>query len=352
MSCFYYTQDKKIFLSKIEALSYSQKSNQKLFFHYYDDVYDKCNWLIEPPESIDYYYKEQAQRIRDNYDYIILCYSGGYDSHNILETFYYNNIKIDKIVTIGALKQDSQSGVDENHNGELYHNVFPNVKELNLESITQVYDYTDLFGNINNFSIVEYGTDWINHTGSWYSPHNWFWMDIHKRIVPKKWGDKKVAIVMGRDKPTLFLNHSLNKLGFFFRDTPITSYGNLKGDEQSHIINFYWDPTIPEILIKQLHMIYHVYRNNPIIDYNKAVGVNTYNGIDVNDIIYNIKKPLIFKSPKSKNNYFSLRDEYLKHKQNSDLYKIYSDGISLIDKTVELKNLVAIQSKFYGMFDV
>ena len=144
---FYYCSDGAKFFSKIEAIEYSNQSFLPLYFYYYDHIYDKLDWSIEPPHSLEYYYVEQAKRIRDKYDYVILCYSGGYDSTNILETFRYNNIKLDKIVVAGAFDQDTIDMSDENHNGEIYHNAIPYVKELGLESILQVVDYTKLFDN-------------------------------------------------------------------------------------------------------------------------------------------------------------------------------------------------------------
>ena len=89
----YYSGQKK-FSSKYDALMYHKKTKEEVFFYYNDEIYDKIDWSIEPPGTLDFYYKEQAQRIRDSYDYVILCFSGGADSTNILNTFYYNNIKI------------------------------------------------------------------------------------------------------------------------------------------------------------------------------------------------------------------------------------------------------------------
>ena len=120
----YYSGDKK-FYTKYDALKHHNSTGENVFFYYYDDVYDKLDWTIEPPETLDFYYKEQAQRIRDSYDYVILCFSGGVDSTNILNTFHYNNLKIDKIVTAGAFSQDSHSMVEENHNGEIYFEAHP-----------------------------------------------------------------------------------------------------------------------------------------------------------------------------------------------------------------------------------
>lgn len=355
---FYYSEDGNKFISKIEALSYSKQKNKKIFFYYYDDVYENLNWKVEPPNTLDFYYHEQAQRIRDKYDHVILCYSGGYDSTNILETFYYNKLKLDKIVIVGAFDQDSNSGVDENHNGELYHNSFPYLKQLGLEDITQVCDYTKLFTDIKQFSIFEYQANWVDHMGSWFSPHNWFWRDIEKHVVPKEWSGKKVALIMGRDKPTLFYgqtnkppvvlaNNTVMLNGFFFRDTPITSYGNSLGWENCDRINFYWDPTYPQILLKQLHTLNHAYRNSFTNKYDKDLGVQVLSNENINDIIYRLKKPILFKSPKSKTNILSLRDNYLNNKKNSDVYDFYQKGISKIESVIDLEKMIPIQSKFY-----
>lgn len=356
----YYSLDGKIFHSKIEALKYHIETGNKVYFYYHDDVYSKVDWKTEPPQTLDYYYKEQAQRIRDNYDYVILCYSGGYDSTNILETFHFNNIKLDKIVTVGAFKQDSISGVDDNHNGEIYHNVFPYIKELGLESITQQCDYTEYFNDVNNFSIARYDIDWVNHIGAWFSPHNWFWRDIEKYVVPPEWRDRKVALVFGKDKPSLFYsisgrnqemlpngNFKLN--GFQFRDTPCTSYADIGMKESIDRINFYWDPTYPEILVKQLHMLYRVYSIQMDNSYNPEIGVQKLSGMDINSIVYNLRKPILFKSPKSKTNLLSLRDNYLKDNKNSDVYRLYTSGTNYIAETIGISNLAVIESKFYDI---
>lgn len=357
MDCFYYTNDNAIFASKIQALAYSQKTQQPLYFNYYDAVYEKYDWTTEPAKPIDYYYKEQAQRIRDNYDHVILCYSGGYDSTNILETFYYNNIKLDKIVIVGAFSQDSQSGVDQNHNGELYHNAFPYLTELGLESITQVCDYTKLFDNVDNFSVSAYGENWVDTMGSWYSPHNWFWKDLEKHILPSEWHGKKVAVIMGRDKPSLFCSPDSPPIGssdrtiklnsFCFRDTPVTSYGGMNKFETIKVVNFYWDPYFPEIMIKQLHLLYNVYQQTSTVAYNSDLGVVNYGKFNTNEIIYNLKKPIIFKSPKSKTHLLSLKDSYLINKKNSDIHDLYNAGINYLKNKTGLDSLPVIQSKHY-----
>lgn len=324
MNICYYSADKKIFVSKLEAFKYKERTGNEIYFYYHDDLYAAVDWKTEPPNSIDFYYREQAQRIRDNYDYVILCYSGGYDSSNILETFYFNNIKLDKIVVVGALSQDSHSGVDDNHNGELYHNIFPYLKELDLESITQVCDYSKMFNDPSNFCIYQYGNDWVNHVNGWYSPHNWFWMDLEKHVVPEQYKDKKVAIIFGKDKPEL-------RDGLFrFTDTRITSYAYKEPFNQIHRINFYWDPEYPQILVKQLHML-------------------SRSNLTPDQTVYNLRRPLVFKSPKSPNNIISLRDKFLLNHLDSKIFDFYKSGVNVLLKATKEFRVRPIQSRAYGI---
>lgn len=330
---FYYTNSKKIFSSKIDAIQHNKKTGERLFYYYYDHIYSKLDWSIEPSETLDFYYREQAQRIRDTYEYVILMYSGGYDSTNILETFHFNNIKLDKIVCVGAFSQDSISGVDENHNGELYQNCFPYVTELGLTKITQICDYTVYFDDLSKFSIHEYGKEWIDNTGTWFSPHMWFWRDIERYVVPKNMENKKVAIIWGRDKPSLC--NEGQKISFKFTDAGSYSYGETGFQRYPNIdrINFYWDPDYPQIVMKQ----YHVLKESFISQ-------------NVDSIIYKLRKPLLYKSPKSGSPLFSLRDRFLLNHRNSEVFDFYKMGIKELLDRVEKNDIKRIKSRQYNAY--
>lgn len=331
---FYYSEDKRTFQNRIEAIRYGLKYNKRIFFHYYDDVYSKINWTIEPPESLDFYYKQQAQRIRDEYDYVILLYSGGYDSTNILETFYYNNIKIDKIVTTGGFSQDSHSDTDQNHNLEVYRNAFPYLKTLGLDSITQIIDYTTLYGDVKNFSIYEMGENWIEKTGARYSPMHFFWRDLDRYVVPKEQQDKKIAIIWGTDKPCVWEENG--KKVYYFLDTPITSYSRFHNKKRFDVtnINFYWDPNYPLILLKQLHTL-------------KNYEGNHHSHKKIVDLVYNFKQPLVYKSIKSPMPLIAIRDTFLLSKRNSEIFDFYKMGIQQISDIAHLNQMRNIQTKRY-----
>ena len=295
----YFYANNIIYQNKSEAILKNTQENRS-YLYYHDEVWDKIDWTIEPEGSLDFHYKMQAQRIRDEYDYVILCYSGGYDSTNILEASYYNNIKLDKIVTQGAFKQDSFTGSDENQNGEIYKNVFPNIKQFGLDNILQVIDHSEFYSDITKLSVYEMGENWVDDIGDRYSPHNWFWRDIHKYVVPEKYQDKKVAIIFGTDKPHLVKN-SAGLLGFSFNSVALTSYARYKNPRQPNIedVNFYWDPNYPLIILKQLHTMKKL----------NITGSQTEKSI--HDAIYNLKNPLVHKSEKSMTTRRGLRDNFL-----------------------------------------
>lgn len=335
MKQYYYCGD-KLFISKIKALEYSDRTGVPAKYYYHDDVYDTVAWKIEPKESLDALYLNQAKRLREKYDYLILCYSGGSDSSNILETYHFNNIKLDKIVTVGALSQDSRSGVDENHNGELYHNVFPYIEKLGLSSITEVVDYTKYFNNVENFSLHQYGEDWIDYVGAWFSPHHWFWRDFEKFVVPHQWRSKKVAIIFGKDKPALTVQED-GKMGFRFVDNAVSGYGNVETYDNSDRINFYWDPTYPDILVKQIHVLKRAYQVSKTMQHTTLTKAQVLSGLSVNDLVYSLRQKLVFESPKSKSSLLSVRDLYLRDKKTEDVYKFYQLGINHLKNKIPNK---------------
>lgn len=337
---YYYTNDGKQFTSKLKAFKYCNDTGAKLRFYYNDDVYSQINWKQEPPLPLESYYLQQAQRLRDTYDYLILFYSGGYDSTNILETFYYNNIKIDKIVIQAAQSRDPDSESDMNHNGEIYLNAFPTIEKLGLSGITQVIDHSQYYTDITKLHVYSYGDEWTDHVGAWFSPHHWIWQDIEKIILPKTY--KNVGLIFGKDKPGFFANKD-GVPGFSFRDMSVMSYIYKSLNENVDIVNFYWDPNFTDIIVKQLHIL-----RRYAIEYRERNDMQNIPAID--NIIYNLKNPLTFKSQKSPSNLISKRDHFLNvSTTGSNIEDFYVAGIRHMRKHVDVKvnGLKPVFSKFY-----
>jgi len=355
---FYYSKE-NIFSSKIEAL----EKSDKLLFYYHDMEYDKLNWNLEPPLDIKELYKLNALRLREKYDKLILCYSGGYDSTQILETFVFNSIKLDKIITVGAFSQDENSDSDKNMNIEAYKNAFPFIKKYNLSEIYETFDYTKFFNSLSNFHLTEYGHNWVDKIGSFFSVHNFFWHNLEEIVIPNLWRNKKTGIIFGIERPYLFYDSQNGKFYFSFKDTLINSYGNRYNSLYSDRLFFFWDVNFPNILLKQLHLI----KNSCLIHHTSSKKsieecLNDINRISNTPIltedgrnvsaVYNIKNSLTVKSPKSSNFYFSHRDRYLMDHTNSEIFKFYINGMKNIkarlgNKSLSIERLPIIYSKRY-----
>lgn len=340
---FYYDKE-SIYSTPYEAWA----SNNECRLHYYDDVFDKADWKKEPTETLETLYIERARKIRDEYEYVILCYSGGNDSSNILETFYYNNIHIDEIVMVGSFSQDvSDESLNENHNADFYKNAFPLLKTLNLSNtkITTI-DYTEIFRDINQFSLIkEYGIDWIKYIGTTKSPHNLFWSDFKKFVGCNN--TKNTAWIMGIEKVNLdyqskktndpFESHTyvdLSKPYVNFSDAYINNYGmSTRKNENFTRVNFYCDPdpVAIKIQIKQAHIFNRFISTVPTHSRRKMLRSRHVK----NKLFYDLKNPLIFQSEKSSTSVLSLRDKFLLNVKDSDIYKYYISAIETDQKYIK-----------------
>jgi hypothetical protein len=221
-------------------------------------VFSSYDWKKEPLDSLAELYRRRAQQLRDSYDYIILCYSGGSDSDNILHSFVDNNIQIDEVVSMINLDAtgDRTTGI----NGEVYETAKPNIDELQKKQNFR-YRMIDLTAiELDFFSDPTNQFDWIYKMSMSWTPNNVARESWVMRI--KEWADlihagNKVCVVYGIDKPRM---HYVNgKFCVRFLDlldvaAPLKSRAGLEPytDEL-----FYWTPDLPEIVIKQAHVIKH-----------------------------------------------------------------------------------------------
>lgn len=326
---FYYDKEGNVYDTQLEAI----QSGKECTFYFYEDVYDKVNWSQEPIESLDTLYKHRAQHIRDTNEHVMLCYSGGADSTKVLETFYYNNIHIDEILVVGAFSQDSYYGSDENHNGDIYHNVYPTLKKLDLrDTKITIVDYTKWFDDPNNFSLIRrYGKEWSKHTGAWKSIHNLFWHDLC-RFLPN---EKQTAYVMGSDKNCLSNVIELEKTVkpfVSFNDIQFTDYGCNYKDTNYTRINFHNDThtTSTDLIRKQVHTMLKLLELYKKVDQEQTYFANQEELYK--KFIYNLKNPLLFQSRKSTISSLSARDKFILNWKNEPMYEVFQNGLNTIRK--------------------
>lgn len=338
---YYATNTNIIFDNRYEAIKYYTSTNNLVSFYFKDDQFSKVNWKIEPSESLEQLYKERAQFIRDNYEYVVLCFSGGIDSTNMLESFYYNGIHIDEIVSVGSFSQDKTKEIDINHNKEIYDNVIPLLNSFNLPNTKKtLIDYTDYFRDLNNFSLyTKYGADYYKYIGVYPSVTYLFWYDIGKFINPKG----KTAILLAAEKPYVRYDSELNSYFTHFDDASTFNYCDYEFNNVFRI-NFYTDPLAEKLLRKQVHIIknYYIAQNN-FEKIEKELKIPKLYRKDylstITDLIYNVKNPLKYVAGKSSNQFLSCRDTYLTDNKNSDVYKLYISMLEKLKLDVDIKRL-------------
>lgn len=270
----YYTCGSKIFGRKLEAMLFANDNfSNAVRWHFNDEKYNSYNWSIEPEVSLDFLYDLRAREIREKYDYVILSYSGGVDSNNILESFLRQNLFIDEIVTNWSLdvgdkfvvhdksikeswNTNAEFSLHTRHRLDYIRNKSPKTKITVLDSSKTILDSL-----LNNSD-----ADWINNkndvfnvTGAFqYNPL--FFPDVRKRLDSLG----NVAYVLGLDKPKLLIRD--NKLFLYFIDKVtsiiplrenITDYNNIS------IVLFYWAPECCDLMCKQAHTVYKYIKNNP-----------------------------------------------------------------------------------------
>jgi hypothetical protein len=245
------------FYSKLEAIEHMKKTGIHLHWDFNEAVFNSYDWTKEPTTSLMELYRQRAQQLRDQYDYIVLCYSGGADSENALYSFIKNDIKIDEVVSM--VNYDATGDKDSWLNEEIFKTAVPNATELQSTEQKFKYRVVDLTQlQLDYFNNQENKFDWIyKMTASW-SPNN---ISREKWVSTiKEWNDivnsgKKLCILYGLDKPRLW--HLDDKFSVRFLDMiDVAAPGTSITDQPGHTNElFYWTPDKPEIIIKQAHIV-------------------------------------------------------------------------------------------------
>lgn len=258
----YYCNNKP-FHSKLSAILESNKTGQQVHWDFHSNEFGKENWTLPSPRTLDELYKERAQQLRDNYDHLVLFYSGGVDSGYILKTFVENDIKLDEIFLFGAFEQEKK------HFGRVGYSKEPGFYTREIEYIAKplikkliqkqnikvnVYDWEeDLLKAAHN-------GDWFWEAGCRFAPdvlmrsqfHNIF--HEHNNMLHK---GKKVGFIYGVDKPRLYRDDTSIKFSFLDIILTIgnTNANDITGAEWENDEYFFWNPNFPDIPIKQAHMV-------------------------------------------------------------------------------------------------
>lgn len=254
---FYQVGDFKTY-SKFEAANFHVKTNTPLRWNFNQEVYESYDWTQEPTESLQELYCRRAQQIREKYDYLVLWFSGGADSTNVLDAFLKNNIKLDDVATY--VNYEATGDKFNFLNGEVYNVAVPRIKKAQELQPWLRHTMVDLSHmTMNHFEKKDTKFDWIYHMNGYYNPNNTSKQDIKLKI--KHWRDlidqgQRVCFIQGIDKPRV--NGINGKYYFKFIDMvdgAVSAHNQIANRPWEFDELFYWSPDLPEIPIKQAHII-------------------------------------------------------------------------------------------------
>lgn len=264
------------YLSKLEAcLALNQiPGNHHVHWDYHENVYDQQPWTVEPPINIEELYKQRALQLREEYDHLVLFYSGGADSHTVLQSFIKNNIKIDEVFCFGAFKAEDRVNqkLGWDRNPGYYTREVSSIVKPTLEKLQKIHKFKITFWDWTDHILDTLSTkeDWFVDVGTRFAPDAIARRQLHEAFRHNdrfEGRGKKVAFIYGVDKPRLFRDDKQVYVAFI--DTLLTTgVGNTADIHHRSWENdeyFYWTPNLPQIVIKQAHMIYnHLKKTNSI----------------------------------------------------------------------------------------
>jgi hypothetical protein len=263
----FYEVDGQGFASKNSAFTEAIKKSKPIRYNYNDDVFGKYDWTKEPePEvSLREFYRRRAQALRDKYDYIVLQYSGGPDSQNVLDTFLENNIKLDEIVNINSYEK-TQKVDGTTHNADYVYNVKPTIERIRNDYGNQikftVIDEIDMTKKVwAEYSSLDY-YELLFNSGTF--PSVWMmrgvWIKHVKHLWDKLLSGKKLCVILGADKTMLRVDRTTNRFYTNFSDIVSCDIATLSIYDkilQGHKIveMFYHTIEQPDLPIKQAHTL-------------------------------------------------------------------------------------------------
>jgi hypothetical protein len=353
----YYSAGDYCTYSKVDAIEVGKRLNQPVVWHFNDEVFDNLDWHKDPDMSLWDLYTARARQIREKYDYLVLFYSGGADSNNILNSFVLNNIHLDEVIQY--TNYDVTKDKSNVWNAELFEVAVPTtVKMINDYKLKTRHRLVDLSQIVTNLDKISPDLDdWIYGKNSYYSPNMRATSYIrshtpeYQDLIAK---GKSVCFVWGCEKPMLVntvdpADPTKYTVSSIFQDRVdhcISVKDQVENFPWIHDELFYWSPDAPLIAVKQAHTVAKFFEsataNSAFLTKQKMAWGNTVingetffltaNGL--NQLIYPYWDPDTFSIGKNPSIVLSPRDHWMLQDKNA-IHKMQFETIRQLQKKVK-----------------
>ena len=253
------------FVSKHLALMHGNQNNQPVHYNFFDHVWKNFDRSLLGKHSLKELYKQRAQQLRDKYDYLILYFSGGADSYNVLRSFIDNGIKIDEVCVKWC--NDSLTANTEiyrpnqietsatNYLSEWDHAIKPVLEWLGQHHPTVKIEIVDWFKD-RDISTIETAFSLVNHWHDVEVNSLAVWSPSETKLLEK---GISVGSIYGVDKPCIFFMDDSSYM--YFADSATTmgtpNPNNIFGTEY-----FYWAHELPELTFEMANVAIHAFKTD------------------------------------------------------------------------------------------
>ena len=285
----YYTVGNLKTYSKIEAIELHTKTGTHPQWHFNDEIFSMHDWRVEPTASLEELYAIRAKQIRDKYDYIVLFFSGGADSENMLRTFLRNDIRVDEIANFWALEGDKE--YNTHFNSEIYNIAAPTVLKILETHPTikhRIIDLSEIIAGLYDDPNRKF--DFLYDMNIMFSPNNYARSFLRERIADYQEiiaSGKKLCFVWGSEKPRVTVDQERYCINFFdILDNVVSPRTQRLNRDWEHDELFYWSPDLPELIIKQAHVLKHFLKTTTVAEHD-FVSERPKNGASFGRIVHN-----------------------------------------------------------------
>ena len=251
----FYQIGDSITYSKLEAIEYHNRTGDFPEWNFNRLVFDSLDWSSEPKQSLSEIYRNRCRQIRDAYDYVVLFYSGGSDSHNILQHWLTSGCKLDEIASYWNY-EGSKDEFDL-HNAEIKLVVMPMIEHLrNLghDFVFRLIDHSQIdVDTLHSNDLFEYE---MNCNVSINTVSRSTFRDKIADYRNMITSGKKVCFVWGIDKPQIFHDDKGHYIQFLdIMDQCSSPYAQKRYYQGWFDELFYWTPDMPELIQKQARLV-------------------------------------------------------------------------------------------------
>lgn len=264
----YYLYNDKCFFTREEVLDemlLNKDYDGSFEFKFNDEVYSELNWRVNTYPPLRQLYKIRAQQLRDKYDYLILSYSGGSDSTEVLETFLRNNIFIDEVQVLNFESLFSKARLSADLHYFLEYRLsavsgLKRIKEFSPNTKITIIDASNfLFDQVvnNKFEMLGIGKDKMSVavlTSSSARSTNYYMQRYNEKNTNKQ----NSCFIRGSEKPSLSIEDS--KLYHSFYDISMNGYSYRTDPYQTEL--FFWSKDMPMIVPAQIQVLKTALENN------------------------------------------------------------------------------------------